>query len=544
MSMHPQQDFTIPEETVRVVQAAFPNGNRYIKMREVFGSLFQDELFSTRGQPAAAPWRLALITLMQFMENLTDRQAAQAVRARIDWKYALGLSLEDPGVDFSVLSEFRTRLVAGGAEERLLNSLLEIGQEQGWLQSRTRQRTDSTHIVASVRELTRLELVGETLLQALNVLAQVVPVWLRQKVPSAWFVRYSQRFSDYRLPRKEKERQALAETIGQDGYQLLEWVYAEETFAQLRTLPAVEALRQVWVQQFFIKKDQVRWRKKGNFPPAAQMISSPYDLESRYSYKRGLTWRGYKVHLTETCGTEGPHLITHVETTVATEPDFNLITPIHQALADKNLLPDQHLVDKGYVSSGALVESAQHYGVDLFGPIADDPSWQARDERAYDATYFNIDWAQQQVTCPQGRVSQTWTPANNNRGQPIILVGFDPHTCTPCPVRTQCTKSKKGVRKLSIQPQERHEAQRKARARQQTQAFKEVYALRSGVEGTVSQAVNEMGMRRTRYRGLAKTHLQNLITAAAINLSRMLNWIQEKPRSKTYRSPFSMLAPA
>ena len=187
MSLRPEPIDSIPEHTVRVARAAFPKGNPYLSLRDEMGSIFQDDdfrdLYAHEGQPGLSPWRLAWVTIMQFRETLPDRQAADAVRARIDWKYLLGLELEDPGFDFSVLSEFRHRLLAGSAEERLLDKLLEQCQAQGLLKSRGQQRTDSTHVLAAIRVLNRLELVGETLRAALNELACEAPEWLQRVAP-------------------------------------------------------------------------------------------------------------------------------------------------------------------------------------------------------------------------------------------------------------------------------------------------------------------------------------------------------------------------
>ena len=119
----------IPADTVRVAQAALPEGNTYLRLRNSLGTIFDDALFAPlfpkRGQPAAAPWRLALVTIMQFAEGLSDREAADAVRTRIDWKYFLGLELSDSGFDYSILSRFRERLIKGNAEMSLLQRLLE-----------------------------------------------------------------------------------------------------------------------------------------------------------------------------------------------------------------------------------------------------------------------------------------------------------------------------------------------------------------------------------------------------------------------------------
>lgn len=184
MSLHPQDGYQIPEETQRVARAAFPKGTLCLRIADAVGAIYDDmqfaDLFPLRGQPAEAPARLALATVLQFVEGLSDRRAADAVRGRIDWKYALGLELTDPGFDHTVLSEFRTRLVRGQAEQVLLDTLLERVRELGLLKSRGRQRTDSTHVLAAVRMLNRLERVGETLRATLNVLAVVAPEWVRR----------------------------------------------------------------------------------------------------------------------------------------------------------------------------------------------------------------------------------------------------------------------------------------------------------------------------------------------------------------------------
>ena len=184
MSLKPSPVPDVPELTARVARAAFPKGNPYLRLRDELGPVFRDgdfaDLYPRRGQPALPPWKLALVTVLQFAEDLSDRQAADAVRGRIDWKYALGLELDDPGFHFSALSEFRGRLTAGGAQRLLLDEMLEACQDRGLLKARARQRTDSTHVLAATRDLNRLELVGETLRATLNALATVAPEWLRR----------------------------------------------------------------------------------------------------------------------------------------------------------------------------------------------------------------------------------------------------------------------------------------------------------------------------------------------------------------------------
>lgn len=545
MTLHPDIMGIIPAETARIAQAAFPNGNGYMRMRDELGVLYHDEdfadLFPRCGQVAETPWRLALVTVMQFAENLTDRQAADAVRGRIDWKYALGLELNDPGFDFSVLSEFRARLVAGGAEERLLDLMLNAFSERKLLKRRGRQRTDSTGVVGAIRVLNRLELVGETLRHALNVLAEVAPNWLKGIMQPEWMERYTKPVSDYRLPYSEAERQAYAETIGEDGRYLLNYIYQGLAPSELRTLPAVDILRQVWLQSFYQDENEtIHWRTLGNEPAIDQCIVSPYDLTARAGVKRETTWYGYKVHLTECCDEDSPHLITNVHTTHAAEPDVTRTPVIHQALAEHNRLPSEHIVDAGYMASTTLVTSRDDYRIDLLGPMRPDVSWQARSGTGYDFSQFTINWESHTVTCPQGKTSWRWHDGIGPNGKPHIQTQFRRVDCQACPARALCTRNKK-ARQVTFPPQRECQALQTARQRQETQDFKNRYASRAGVEGTLSQAVFALGMRRTRYRGLPKVHLQHVLTAAAMNLLRVLHWLAGQPRSTTQRSAFAVL---
>jgi transposase len=237
-----------------VATAAFPGGNLDMRMRDEFGRIFTDAafapLFAVRGRPAEAPWRLALVTMFQDAERLSDRQAAEAVRRRIDWKYALGLERTNPGFDSTVLCEFRTRLVAGQAESRLLDALLEHCRDRQWLRGGGRQRTDSTHVLGAIRAINRVVCVAETMRQTLNTLAMVAPGWWRAHSRPEWLERYGPRVHDDRVPKGEQSRQAYAQMVGLDGYALLDAIEMEEAPRWLREVPAVETLRRIWVQQF------------------------------------------------------------------------------------------------------------------------------------------------------------------------------------------------------------------------------------------------------------------------------------------------------
>jgi transposase len=517
-------------------------------MRDALGTIYEDadfaSLFPSRGQPAEPPWRLALVTIMQFAEGLSDRQAADAVRGRIDWKYALSLELTDAGFDASVLSEFRARLVAGAAEQQLLDRMLERFRTAGLLKVRGRQRTDATHVLAAIRVLHRIANIAETLRAALNVLAVAAPGWLREHAPAEWGERYGRRLDDDVVPDGQAARHGYAETIGRDGMRLLEALYAPDAPAALRELPAVEILRRMWVHQFVVIDGVVRLRAADNLPPASIRMDSPYDPDARHGSKPGTSWSGYKVHLTETCDADGPHLITNVETTPAMVADVSITGPIHIALAAKDFLPSQHFVDAGYISASDLVSSRDTHGIELMAPMRVDGKWQARAGMGYDITQFAIDWDAKRVCCPQGQQSVVWRPLKDQHGKPTIHVEFAKEVCADCAVRGLCTRAKVSGRQLTMRPQAEHLALQAARLRQATPEFQADYAIREGIEGTISQGVRAFGLRTARYRGQGKVHLHHVGIAAAINLQRATAWLDGTPRAQTRTSRFAALLAA
>lgn len=545
MSLRPQPTVSIPEETRRVARAAFPKGTLCLRIADELGDLYRDdqfaELFPTRGQPAASPARLALASVLQFVEGLSDRQAADAVRGRIDWKYALALELTDPGFDHTVLCEFRSRLVHGQAELQLLDTLLQRCRELGLIRPRGRQRTDSTHVLAAVRVLNRLERVGETMRAALNDLAVMAPDWLQALAPAEWYRRYGRRVENYHLPKTDAAREELARVVAADGERLLAAVDAATDQAVLAQVPAVVTLRRVWAEQYTGAPGQLRWREVKNMPSPAGLISSPYDTDARYSTKREMQWVGYKAHLTETCDEDRPHLIVNVETTPATTPDDNMIQEVHESEKGRDLLPGEHLVDKGYTDSEVLVASRREYGVTIVGPVAADPGWQARAGEGFDKGSFAVDWDRQVVTCPAGKESISWLPNTYPKNGMVLEARFSRTDCTPCPSRSQCTRSKQEPRIIGLLPREQHEALQATRREQGTEAFRSRYAARAGIEGTHEQAIRRCGLRRCRYIGEAKAHLQHVLTAAALNLVRLSEWWAGTPLARTRCSRFAAL---
>jgi transposase len=277
-------------------------GNLAMRIRDELGEVYADARFAgafgVRGRPGISPGQLMMASVLQFSENLTGRQAAEAVRDRMTWKYALGLGLEDPGFDASVLSEFRSRLVAGDLTCLALDALLERLAGLGLVRAGGRQRTDSTHVLGAIRALNRLELAGETLRAALEALAVAAPGWLTGVIDESWQQVYGARVDDLHLPASQAGRQELMVRYGADGYFLLEQVHGPGAPGWLRELPAVQALRRIWIQQFCREvtdgRQEVRRREKlpegDGLPPGRDRLISPYDLDARYSIKRETGW--------------------------------------------------------------------------------------------------------------------------------------------------------------------------------------------------------------------------------------------------------------
>ena len=548
MSLHPEPIGEIPAETARIARAAFPRGTVVTELRDEFSDLYRDEDFRRfypgQGQPALAPWRLALVTVFQFLEHLSDRQAADAVRARIDWKYAPGLELTDPGFHFSVLAEFRARLVAGRAEHLLLDRMLERFKERGLVRPRGKQRTDSTHVLAAVHDLHLLELAGETLRAALDDLAAVVPDWVREVAQPTWFERYARRIEDYRLPKGQAKREALALEIGADGFLLLDALDAPGAPAAAREVPMVGTLRTVWRVHYARDDGRPRWRAVAELPPVGERVQSPYDPEAHYSAKRGLEWSGYKVHVTETCDDGAAHLITHVETCPAMRPDMASTAEIHERLAARGLLPSEHFVDSAYVDAALLVDSRRDHGVSLEGPVRGVANQHTRPGGGFEQRDFAIDWERERVTCPRGKASVTWRPRRHSDGGPRIQVQFSRSDCGACAARALCTPAKNARRSVYFHPREEHEALNAARVRMTDPAWTERYRVRAGAEGTLSQGVRAFGMRRSRYIGLAKTGLQEVCVAVGMNVLRVVNWLHGLPHARTRVTRFAALAKA
>jgi transposase len=565
MCVHPVA-WPDPDPRIAAAIAAKYPGKRprplAVQVRDRLGQWLRDEdfaaAFGDRGRPGWSPSRLALVTVLQRVEDLADRQAAEAVRTRIDWQYLLGLPLDDPGFDHTVLAEFRGKVAEAGLEQVALDALLGKLAAGGLVKAGGKQRTDSTHVVAAVAALGRLELAGESVRAALEALAAAHPAWLEQRVCVADFARrYGTPMTSWRPPASQARRDELAIAYAKDGYALLEAVYDGAAPAWLRELPAVGVLRRVLVQNYTrtITKDGrevIRRREKepegDGLPPGHARIASPYDTDARWGAKREEFWLGYKLHITETCDDPPPctcrpdpaarqpaggdaehdtscaqlvfpNLITNVATTDATVTDNQMTEPVHDALAARNLAPGRHYADSGYASAALVASALATRGIALIAPLLADTSAQARAGHGYARADFTVDYDTKTVTCPQGKTSSSWTSCTQ-RGQAAAVATFSPGDCGPCPARPRCTTSSRKRRQITILPRDLAQAQAAARAAEKTIPFQADYARRAGVEGTMHQAASH-GARRARYRGLPKTRLDHLYMACALNLLRL-----------------------
>lgn len=499
-------------------------------VRDRLDGLWHDEDFADwypcDGRPGLSPAQLAIVCVLQFLLGLSDRRAAEAVRCRIDFKYALAMELDDPGFHHSVLADFRDRLAEGDRADRLLDLALARLTQVGLVRERTTQRTDSTHVLAAVRDLTRLELVTEAVRAALEEVAGMSPHLLDELVDEEWGRRYGRPVRLGKNPTKPKTR-ILA--TGTDAVRLLEHLYRHG--ADRTSGPRVQALRQIMVQNFHRDQaGQLRWRtaeKEGGpgLPPSSRAVVSPYDTSARYArHGHIVSWKGFAAHLTETCAPDSPNVITDVATTAATTHDSQVLPGIHTRLARRGLLPAEHLVDAGYTSLPHLEQAAREHQVTISGPLRSNPTRQHRQNEGFARDDFHIDYDRQQSRAPKGQVSAGWHgpyPPSSPTAPPLIVARFTKIQCRLCPARAQCTSTADSVRTVGFPPRELRDLQLRVRTELQTPEWKTRYAVRSGVEGTVNEFAHGHGMRHCRYRGQEKAHIQHVLTAIAVNIERL-----------------------
>ena len=559
--MKPRTSDQIPEDTRQLGQILLKPDNVMRLIGERLSEFVHDDdfadLYPPEGRPAVWPGLLALVTVLQWAEALSDRQAAYAVVTRLDWKYALHLPMYYSGFDYSVLSEFRQRLLVHQAESRVFEKLLEQLKALGLVRGRGVQRTDSLAVVSAVTRLTRLELIYETIRVTLMALKRTESTWFAQMIPPRLVEEYGERGEQERWVKESGDKghtevKRRAAIIGQDGQWLVDRLDASDTPPSLQRLPEVATLRTVWAQQFHIKplSDQsastalTRFELREELASAgAETICTPHDPEARYSEKRGHAWQGYKLHVTETADDDAPRLITDVRTTLATVADFDQVTPIQETLMRREVIPALHVLDMGYVSGKNIARSnARH--IELIGPARPDGSRQAHLPGGVTLSQFELDHSQKVAHCPAGQASVAWT-ACERKGHCEINIRFAAATCAICSFFSRCVTSQSAKprgRTLHLRPY--YEFLVQQRQKQTTSTFKQVYKRRAGIEATLSWGVRTQGLRQTRYIGLKKTQLQHSFSAAACNLKRAAWWLTGRRAKPRGRRPKIMALPA
>jgi transposase len=524
----------MPTETERIGMIVLDEGSPY---RLIGDQLFENlkeadyaDLYPAEGQPGLSPVILAFVTAFQFMEKLPDRQAAESVRVRLDWKYALHLALEYKGFDFSVLSEFRERLLKGKAEGRVFEWLVEQIRALGLIKEHGKQRTDSLAMLTKVRNLSRLELVVETLRLAVREVGSANREWSEEVLPPMWEDKYGERFVMQRY--SEKEWKEYETNIGKDGQWLLKRLEDGSAPAELKVLPAVEILKTVWAQQFRDESGQMVYQDLKTYDGHTQ-IQTPHDPEARYSKKRHTEWVGDKVQVTETDDEGYPHIITDIVGTSSNQTDYEELPAIQERLERRDCKPSEQYVDAGYMSGPNLAHS-HNLGIDLRGPLTPVTTPQDLLPDGITQAQFQVDAERNLVTCPQGHCADHPVPVGNS-----LRFQFSTATCAVCPLRSRCCTGKSG-RTIGISTH--YAFVQWARARQRTEAFKEDYHKhRSGVEGSLSALTRGNGLRVSRYIGSKKRHLQAVFTGCAANLKHTALWLagvrpQQRHKSWTLKS--------
>jgi len=518
MCLKIRSPWPMPEETRRIGESLLDKGDPFRLIGDrLFEKLNEAEfadLYSSEGKPGISPVILAFVSVFEFMERLADRQAAQALRMRLDWKYALHLPLDYKGFDYSVLSEFRDRLLAGQAEARVFEKLVEEIRELGLIKEHGKQRTDSIAMLTKVRRLCRVETVVETLRLAVVSLVAADREWSEEVIPPSWEEKYGERFMRQRY--SEKEWKEYEEQIGENGQWLLQRLEKGGAPAGLQDLPEVQVLKTVWAQQFREEAGKMAYTDLKKYDGHNQ-IQSPHDPEARWSRKRHFEWIGDKVQLTETEDAGYPHIITDILATSSNRTDYEELSAIQERLEQRKCKPAEQYVDAGYMSGPAL-NNSQKKGIDLIGPLAKLVTRQDMLPDGITQSHFQIDAKNNIVTCPKGHTATHPVPVNNS-----LSFRFPTKICAACELRSRCCTGKAG-RTIGISAY--YELTEAARARQKTEAFRKDYAQhRSGVEGSLSALVRGNGMRTGRYIGNKKRNLQALFTGCAANVKHTARWL-------------------
>ena len=504
---------TAPEGAQRFVFFAERIWPELVKLRPQLEKMYCEQ----NGRPAEEPVRMTGVSILQFMERLPDRQAAEACTWDGRWKLALHMEVDEPGFHPTTLVKYRERLVRYGLERLGFDGVLNAMREAGYLPKKTRQRLDSSHVIGLVSHMSRLECVRETLRLALEAL-EPIEMLARPEAWPLWWERYVESKLDYKA--EATQLRAKMDQAGRDARDLLRWVKGQDVGRA--AAPVVELLGRVYAENFEEPSAQAVDQRRAQ-PPGA--VHNPHDPEAQWSTKKTTAqkeWVGYKIQVAETVE-EQPRaakeptrtVITAVVTQEATASDKAALPVVEQAWETMGQeKPGELYVDAGYTSGAELVR-AEAEGRELKGPMASAPTKEGR----LSSEAFNVSVADRRAVCPGGQTSTNCSRLEEQKTG-VVMYRFEWNNalCGNCPQRARCLGPGQPHRTLVVG--EHHDRLQARRLEQKTETFRADMHHRNGIEGTISELTRSYGMRRCRYRGLGKTRLQNWFAGAACNLKR------------------------
>jgi len=456
-------------------------------------------MYKKRGRPPVSPRLLAAVTILQYVENVSDRGAVKNLFVRRDWRVAVNLGSNYRGFCPTVLVRFRQRLMASGLEEELFGSVLGEIRRLGMLEDRRCLRVDGTRLLADVSHLTRGDLVGETIRLVLRDLCRVAP----ELEGDAEFERLWDLYGSGSWLGQACSAEKLLR-MGQDGYAAL-------TLCEGREVGHAGLLQRVLRENFGTTDGKLRALELSEME--SDRVRTPHEPDALLGVRRSGPWTGDEVHLVETADA-GLNVVVGVVVTDPRQEDSTVLEEVRELGLAQVPEAEVLLADTGYGTIANIVES-EEAGVDLVSP----PRNSTR-QNGYQASDFHLDFKGRVARCPAGHENASWV----TRPDGTTFIRWSASLCAACPLRQRCTTCTQG-RRLELAPSwERLHA---GRIRAKTDEFRELYRHRAAIEATISELVHRHGFRRSRYRGAPRRRLHAILAVTALNAKRMLRWIAE-----------------
>jgi len=485
-----------------------------------------EDMYEGGGRPPISPRIMLLTLIMQFLERLSDRAAANNLKYRLDWKIAFGLPVDFPGIHNTTLVHFRDRLVENEKASYVFDKVLDHLTSLGLVKKGKKQRIDSTHVIGNVRELSRLELLHETLRLFCK---DIFPYKGKlDEVLQNYHELYVEKISTRGITNVQREKYINEAGLAMRTF--LEWEKLSSLSKKILELKSYETLEIVFKQNFEDKNpDPENSPKLIKIATGKDHICSPHETDARYSTKGGKGWIGYKVQVAETIGDE-INFITYTEATDSTDHDGSIVAPYIKDQDEKGITPSEVYGDTHY-NSEHNINCLEEQGINLKGPVAPIPN----KEISKTNTGFSYDKEKVKVICPIGVESKKIFFQRNGK----TSASFPQNECGKCERSEICQPQKRGKR---VQIRFESDTLKNRREEMKTEKYKEDMHHRNGIEGTISGLVRGQGMRRSKYRGKAKALLQNKLIGASANITRLhrYNEIKRKQKVKVISTKLEM----